>query len=118
MDVYEHDAGLVEIGQKVKLEFSAFPGESEIGVIDFINPILDPRSRTLKVRTSIENRNGRLKPGMIADGKLTVVFEGEPLVVPRTAVINTGKERLFGREFLTKALKLNWFKQDSNLRDI
>ena len=94
MDVYEHDSSLIKIGQKVDLEFTAIPGEKLTGVIDFVNPVLDQKSRTLKVRATIENASGKLKPGMIANAVLNVDIEGMPLVVPRTAVIDTGKRKV------------------------
>ncbi len=94
MDVYEHEASLVKIGQEVELTFSAIPGETLYGKIDFINPVLDRQSRTLKVRTTIQNRLGKLKPGMIANSLLHMDIPGMPLVVPRTAVIDTGKRKV------------------------
>ncbi|SMF41006.1 efflux RND transporter periplasmic adaptor subunit [Pseudobacteriovorax antillogorgiicola] len=94
MDVYEHDSSIVKLGQEVQLEFSSAPGKPVRGEIDFINPILDSESRTLKVRTTIPNAEGALKPGMIAEASLTVVFDGKPLVVPRTAIIDTGKRKV------------------------
>ena len=48
------------------------PGEKLIGEIDFVNPVLDQKSRTLKVRATIENASGKLKPGMIANAVLTI----------------------------------------------
>lgn len=94
MDVYEHDSSLVKLGQKVDLEFTALPGEQVTGEIDFINPVLDQNSRTLKVRATIENASGKLKPGMIANAVLNVEIEDEPLVVPRSAIIDTGKRKV------------------------
>ncbi|MFC2074484.1 efflux RND transporter periplasmic adaptor subunit [Campylobacterota bacterium] len=94
MDVYEHDASLIKIGQRLDLEFTAIPGETLIGEIDFVNPVLDTRSRTLKVRATIENISGKLKPGMIANAVLNIDIDGMPLVVPRTAVIDTGKRKV------------------------
>jgi RND family efflux transporter MFP subunit len=76
------------------LEFTAIPGETLIGEIDFVNPVLDTRSRTLKVRTTIENTTGKLKPGMIANAVLNIDIDGMPLVVPRTAIIDTGKRKV------------------------
>ena len=94
MDVYEHDSSLIKIGQKVELEFTAIPDKRLIGEIDFVNPVLDKKSRTLKVRATIENASGKLKPGMIANAVLNVDIEGMPLVVPRTALIDTGKRKV------------------------
>jgi len=94
MDVYEHDAALIELGQKVELEFSSLPGEILEGEVDFINPVLEEKSRTLKIRTTISNSKGTLKPGMVADATLSLDLPGEPLVVPRSAVIDTGKRKV------------------------
>ncbi len=94
MDVYEHDASLINIGQRLDLEFTAIPGETLTSEIDFINPVLDTKSRTLKVRATIENTTGKLKPGMIANAVLNLDIEGMPLVVPRTAIIDTGKRKV------------------------
>lgn len=94
MDVYEHDSSLIKIGQKVDLEFTAIPGDTLVGEIDFVNPVLDRKSRTLKVRATIENASGKLKPGMIANAVLNIDIDGMPLVVPRTAIIDTGKRKV------------------------
>ena len=94
MDVYEHDAALIKIGQKVEMDFTALPGQKISGVVDFINPVLNPKSRTLKVRTTISNSSGKLKPGMVADVSLQIEFDGAPLVVPRSAIIDTGERKV------------------------
>jgi RND family efflux transporter MFP subunit len=94
LDIYEQDANLIQIGQSVSLEFIALPGKIQRGEIDFINPVFDAKARTLKVRATIPNQGGELKPGMAADATLNVQLEGEPLVVPRTAVIDTGKRKV------------------------
>lgn len=94
MDVYEFDSSLIKIGQKVELEFTALPGEIITGDIDFVSPVLDPKSRTLKVRTTIKNSTGKLKPGMIANAVVNMETEGMPLVIPRTAIIDTGKRKV------------------------
>ncbi|WP_233427046.1 efflux RND transporter periplasmic adaptor subunit [Halobacteriovorax marinus] len=94
MDVYEQDSSLVQLGQRVELEFSALPGVKINGVIDFINPVLDSQSRTLKVRATIKNESGKLRPGMIANAVLEIKFDGLPLVVPRSAIIDTGKRKV------------------------
>jgi len=94
LDVYEHDAALVSIGQEVKMEFTSLPGEILTGEIDFIDPVLNAKSRTLKIRTTIKNHAGKLKPGMVANATLIVHLAGRPLVIPRTAIIDTGKRKV------------------------
>lgn len=94
MDVYEREATLVKIGQKVELEFTSLPGEHIYGVIDFVNPVLDSKSRTLKVRSTIKNSGGKLKPGMVASAVLKIEMDGDRLIVPRSAIIDTGKRKV------------------------
>jgi Cu(I)/Ag(I) efflux system membrane fusion protein len=94
IDVYEHDANLINMGQVVEMEFTAIPGEKVSGEVDFIDPVLSRKSRTLKIRTTVSNKDGKLKPGMVADALLLVEFEGRPLVVPRSAIIDTGKRKV------------------------
>ena len=81
LDVYEHDSSLVKLGQTVDLEFSAIPGKIFSGEIDFVSPVLNQNSRTLKVRTTVKNENGKLRPGMIANAVVMVELDGQPLVV-------------------------------------
>jgi len=94
LDVYENDSSLIEIGQKVELEFTALPGEKITGIIDFVRPFLDKKTRTLKIRTTIKNSLGKLRPGMIADAVLTVQNNDEIIAVPRSAIIDTGKRKV------------------------
>lgn len=102
MDVYEHDSSLVKLGQSVDLEFTAIPGQLFKGEIDFVNPVLNQKSRTLKVRTTVKNESGKLKPGMIANAVLKVELEGLPLVIPRNAIIDTGVRKVVWLEVSKK----------------
>jgi Cu(I)/Ag(I) efflux system membrane fusion protein len=54
----------VRYGQQVEFKAEAYPGESFKGKISFIDPVLDPKTRTVKLRVNVENPDGRLKPGM------------------------------------------------------
>ncbi len=94
LDVYELDSALVEQGQKIEMRFSAMPGLVKTSELDFVSPVIDPKTRTLKVRSTIENSEGELKLGMIVDARLEVSFEGNRLVIPRTAVLDTGKRQV------------------------
>ena len=94
IDVYEHDASLVALGQAVTMQFVAVPGQAVQGEIDFISPALDTTSRTLKIRATVDNPGGKLKPGMIADVTLQIELPGMPLAIPRSAMIDTGKRKV------------------------
>ena len=64
LDAYESDLEWLRYGQPVDLEIEAFAGEIFRGRISFIDPVLDPATRTVKVRVQVANPDGRLKPEM------------------------------------------------------
>jgi len=64
LDAYESDLVWLRYGQKVSLASEAYPGETFTGKIVFIDPILDAKTRTVKVRVNAPNREGKLKPEM------------------------------------------------------
>jgi Cu(I)/Ag(I) efflux system membrane fusion protein len=64
--VYEHELGLVEPGQPAEAHVEAFPGRTFPGRVEFIQPHLDPATRTVEVRFALENADHRLRPGMFA----------------------------------------------------
>ena len=63
-DIYESDLSSVRKGQSVEVTTEAYPGERFTGKIAFIDPYLDPVTRTVKVRVDVPNPDLRLKPGM------------------------------------------------------
>lgn len=64
LDAYESDLQWLRYGQKVTFTTEAYPGEPFTGTISFIAPVLDPTTRTIKVRVDVPNADGRLKPEM------------------------------------------------------
>lgn len=64
LDAYESDLHWLHYGQSVELETEAYPGEIFNGLIAFIDPVVDDKTRTVKVRVNVENDAERLKPGM------------------------------------------------------
>ena len=73
--VYEHDLAHVRVGQEVHIETQAFPGEMFHGKVAFIEPQVDPRTRSVKARVDVPNPGGRLKPGMYVDAAISVRVE-------------------------------------------
>lgn len=101
-DVYEQDIARVRVGQRARLELASYPGESHVGKVTFISPLLDTGNRTLRLRIELKNkvdRNGpRLRPGMYG----TVYLALPPttgLLVPAEAVVDTGETHYL---FVTK----------------
>lgn len=66
-DIYEYEMALVNKGQKVEITTTAYPGEKFEGIISFIDPYLNPKTRSVKVRIDVPNPQSRLKPGMYGD---------------------------------------------------
>ena len=64
LEAYESDLTWLRYGQAVEFESEAWPGEKFDGRIAFIDPVLNTRTRTVKVRVNVDNPAGRLKPGM------------------------------------------------------
>ena len=64
LDAYESDLSWLHYGQKVEFRTEAYPGEVFKGQIAFIDPVLNPRTRTVKIRVNLPNPDGRLKPDM------------------------------------------------------
>jgi membrane fusion protein, copper/silver efflux system len=68
LEAYESDITWIRYGQKVEIRTETYPGERFEGRISFIDPILNQKTRTVAVRVNVENRDGRLKPGMFVRG--------------------------------------------------
>lgn len=64
LDAYESDLQWLRYGQQVDFSTEAFPGETFQGRIAFIDPVLNPKTRTVKVRVNVDNSDERLKPEM------------------------------------------------------
>lgn len=89
-DIYESDLPYVKVGMPVTLTLSYWPGKSFSGAVSFLNPFLDPQTRTLKARMNIANPELLLKGDMYGDAHLRYDL-GQKLAVPETAVMKTGK---------------------------
>lgn len=90
-DVYERELRFVTPGQTARLTLHAFPGQTFTGKVLFVDPLLDPKTRTARVRLAFVNPDGALKPEMFGE----VVVERparEVLRVPTDALIRSGTE--------------------------
>ena len=93
IDAYETDLPHLRVGQEVVVKVEGLAGEPFIGRTAFIDPVLDERQRTARVRVEVDNPKGRLRPGMFAEA----VIESEattgsaPLVIPESAPLFTGR---------------------------
>ena len=98
-DVFEKDLPRVRTGQDVKLTVTAFPQSTFSGKVILINSVVDPDTRTVKVRTEVANPDGRLKPDMFANVQIITDVNRAAISIPQSAVLNDeGKSIVFVAE--------------------
>ncbi len=86
LDAYESDLSWIRYGQEVEFTTEAYPGEVFKGKISFRDPVLNAKTRTVKVRVNIDNPDGKLKPGMFVRGVLRAkVAQGGAVMDPDLA---------------------------------
>ena len=95
LDIAEQDLAAAKIGSTVKVTLDAYPGETFTGKVDFIYPMLNTETRTAKVRVILTNPGNKLKPGLYAQAELTSRASGNTLVIPDSAVIDSGLRQHF-----------------------
>ncbi len=87
--VFQDQIGKVRVGAPAAVTVDAYPGEKFDGRVDFIQPQIDPMTRTAKVRCEFVNRKGMLMPGMFVRVALHLPL-GNQIVIPDGGVIRTG----------------------------
>jgi len=85
--VAERDSARVHIGQGVGVVVAPYPDETFQGEVTVISPIVDTRTRTLRVKARIANPDGRLRPGLFARTDLGIAEREGALLVPEQAVL-------------------------------
>ncbi len=80
-------------GRTATLTFTAFPNRVFTGVIETINPVIDPQTNTARVTVLLDNRDGQIKPGMYAEADLEAQQFPDRILVPRTAILETSDRR-------------------------
>lgn len=95
-EAYEADIPFLKVGDQVEYTLQALPGKTFAGKISFINPILDPVTRTAKIRVETNNPGLELMPEMYANARITAPLkqQGEGIVIPKSAVLWTGKRSI------------------------
>jgi len=92
-DVYENQIDVFKKGQSISITTNAYPNTVFKGNVDFIDPVLDTRTRTVKLRTVLNNKEDAFKPGMFVEGYvkgLTSIKE-QGVSIPSSAVLWTGE---------------------------
>ncbi len=93
LELYENEFPNIRIGQEVAIRSQSSPESEFTGRIAFLYPFLDPKTRTLKARVEMANPGMKLKPEMFVNAIIKIPLQST-LVVPLTAVIDTGKRQV------------------------
>ena len=94
VQVLESEVGLLAVGRRASISFAAFPGETFLGRIATINPLVDSTTRTAKVTVAVPNPEGRILPGMYARVSLEARKFAERVLVPRAAVLERDRRTM------------------------
>jgi len=81
LDAYESDIMWVRYGQEVEFTTEAYPGEVFKGRITFISPTVDPKTRTIKLRVNVDNKDRKLKPDMFVRAVVRSKVAGEGMII-------------------------------------
>lgn len=96
LDAYEQDLSVVRIGDKVDFTIASLPGREFTSTVTFIDPLINPQTRTASVRMEVNNPGMQLKPEMFVKGKIKSKFsaqtglKGKSLLISKTSVLWTG----------------------------
>jgi len=93
-DIYERDIAAVRKGQEAEVTVPAYPELVFKGRILYIGDVLKEETRTVTVRTEVENEAYRLKPGMFASLSILLDRQARALTVPQAAVLDDGDRKL------------------------
>jgi Cu(I)/Ag(I) efflux system membrane fusion protein len=93
IDVFENEVPYVRVGQQVEIRSAIEHGSMFTGRINFVYPFHDPKTHTVKARVEMPNPGYMLKPDMFVNAIIRVPLV-KGIVVPATAVIDTGKRQV------------------------
>jgi membrane fusion protein, copper/silver efflux system len=93
-DIYEQDIQSIKIGSIIEITSMSFPDKIFKSKISFINPYVDPETRTVKIRSEFDNKDGILKPGMFVTTSLISSTSEKMLVIPSNALLDTGTRQI------------------------
>jgi len=93
-DIYEYELPWIRVGQRGIVDLSYLPGKTFEGVVTYIYPFLDAKTRTARARLELDNPDLALKPEMFANVTIETDVREQVLTVPDEAVIRSGRRNL------------------------
>jgi membrane fusion protein, copper/silver efflux system len=94
LEAYEEDFGWIRTGDDIEFSTRAQPGKTHRASVNFIDPMFNPNSRTIRVRADIENPGEQLRPDMLVNATLMASSPEESVLVPASSVLWTGPRSL------------------------
>ena len=91
--VYEYELPRIHVGQEVAVDVPSLPGQVFQGTIRAIDQMVEPMTRTTRIRAQLQDPQGQLKPDMYVNASIAVTV-GEVLAVPEEAVFSTGEKQI------------------------
>jgi cobalt-zinc-cadmium efflux system membrane fusion protein len=89
-NIFEKDLGRVRLGQAVDITVPAMPNARFSGRVILISSVVDPETRTVKVRTEVANPGGELRPDMFANVEIATAGRANAITLPLAAVLDDG----------------------------
>jgi membrane fusion protein, heavy metal efflux system len=93
-DLHEQDFQTVQVGSEAALTTPAYPSLTLHGRVSYIDPRVDPQTRTAKVRVEVPNAEGRLRLGMYVTLAFTTPGRERIVMVPRAAIQTIGERHV------------------------
>jgi cobalt-zinc-cadmium efflux system membrane fusion protein len=93
-DAYEQDLSLVAEGDAVTIRVPAYPAETFPGKVGHVGEVVDPATRTVKIRCLVDNKSRKLKPEMFARVDVLNAAGHKLMLVPAQAVLNDGDKSI------------------------
>jgi len=92
-DAYENQIATLKVGQLIEIKSPAIPNTTFPSKISFIDPVLNTSTRTVEVRTTLQNKDGVFKPGMFVEGRVSIPTgtTSEIITIPASSVLWTGE---------------------------
>jgi cobalt-zinc-cadmium efflux system membrane fusion protein len=89
-NVFEKDVARVKLGQQVNVSVTAFSGSVFTGKVILVSTVVDPDTRSVKVRTEVPNHDARLKPDMFANVEIITDVNRTSISIPQAALLSDG----------------------------
>lgn len=94
-EAYESDLKWIKIGKEVEFQVESYPRQNFKGTVSYIDPMVNEKTRTVRVRIDVPNPDNLLKPGMFVQAlqhtDVSLYQNQTPLIIPASAPLITGK---------------------------